>query len=199
MRSPLLRLLATLVIGCTILGSTAAETRRKDSTGKALLNVKLISSPSSAGTPWGEHSETRTRYPHQSRSRNTWNLPVPSPWQRMINSMRVHTGGPGLDASQVRDDLDPQNLQVLNKEMRDPRSQGPSQQQILRREKQRLEQVQAQQMQQAAQMFQQRLEQRLNPRIGTPQDTNPQAAQAAFMARLMAQMQRRHGVNGPTP
>ena len=117
---------------------------------------------------------------------------MPSPWQRMINSMRVHVGGPGLDASQLRDDLDPQNLQAIDKEMGDPRSQQPSQQQILRAEKQRLEQVQNQQMKQAAQMFQQRLEQRLNPRIGTPQDTNPQAAQAAFMARLMAQMQRRY-------
>ena len=129
---------------------------------------------------------------------------MPNPFQRMVE--RLQPSMDSLDSTMATeerrlDDLNPRNLREIDWEMRQRDRQQPSQQATLSQERRRLEQVQGAQMQQAAQAFQQRLQQRLNPRIGTPQDTDPRAAQAAFMARLMAQMQRRYpGMQGgPTP
>ena len=73
-----------------------------------------------------------------------------------------------------------ENLEELQRTMKHGDMQDPRQQAILKQEQQRL--------QQAKQQFTQRLQQRLNPRIGTPEDSDPQAARAAFMARLMSKM-----------
>lgn len=102
---------------------------------------------------------------------------------------RLSYGGP---AEQNRlDDLDPSNLMLIEKALRHPDQQNFRQQAILQGERQRLQQVQSQQMQQAGErMFQQRLFQRLNPRIGTDEDTDPEAL---FQMRLQNMMRLRHG------
>lgn len=102
---------------------------------------------------------------------------------------------PAYQEEARQEDLDPQNLVMLNQEMGRRDRQHPRQQQILVEEKQRLEAVQAQQVQQAAQQFPMRLEQGLDLRSrGEPLTQSPEA----FMAKLMLMMQRRHG-RGPTP
>lgn len=61
-------------------------------------------------------------------------------------------------------------------------------------DRKRMEAMQAEQEEEAMrQQFTQRLYQRLNARIGTTEDTNPDAAKAAFIARMMMQMQRGYG------
>lgn len=93
-------------------------------------------------------------------------------------------------------DIAPSNMEALDSAIMDPRHKSPQQQGILKQEKARIQQLQEQMVQR---QFTQRLEQRLNPRIGTPQDTDPQAA---FVARLMLQMRKRYpGMKqgGPTP
>lgn len=104
--------------------------------------------------------------------------------------MKAHLGGPQLDASQAWDDRQPENAGLIAREMRDPRSQDPRQQAILKQEQERLAQ------EQAKMQFSQRLAQRLNPRIGTQEDSDPQALaqfqKAQFMAKLMAQMKQRY-------
>lgn len=92
----------------------------------------------------------------------------------------------GLEESQLYDDMQPENLANLQQTMQHRDMQNPKQQAMLQEEKQRLMQVQAQRQ------FTQRLQQRMNPRIGTPEDSDPQAARAAFMARLMLQMKHRY-------
>ena len=113
-------------------------------------------------------------------------MPQPLRMRRMQEAFNAPEapGVPNLTQAQEAEDMAPEdNLgqlkQVMGmRDMRDPRQQA-----ILKQEQERLMQVQAKQQ------FTQRLMQRLNHRIGTPEDTDPQAARAAFMTRLMMQMQ----------
>lgn len=120
---------------------------------------------------------------------------MPSKWSKLLTMMSTNpqTGekDPLTPEMAHQDDINPRNLQMIDETMRARDMQHPRQQAALMAERRRLEQVQAQRMQQGAQMFQQRLEQRLNPRIGTQEDADPQA-QAQFMAALMARMQQRY-------
>lgn len=109
---------------------------------------------------------------------------------------------PRYKVEAAREDLNPRRLMQVDDAMADPRNRGPVQQKALGDERRRLEDMHQQMLEHAAmQQFTQRLEQRLNPRIGTPQDSDPQAARAAFMSQLMLQMQRRYpgmgGAGGP--
>lgn len=126
------------------------------------------------------------------RSQPSASYSQPPKWGRALQSMQDQLRGldqPRFRAEALRDDLNPRRLQELETALSDRRHAGGVQQQILQAEKQRIEGLHRQMMEHAAQQFQQRLQGRLNIRIGTPQDTDPQAA---FMAKLMAQMQRRY-------
>jgi len=104
---------------------------------------------------------------------------------------------PAYQAEALRDDINPRRLLEVDQALAARGHQHPRQQASLQEERRRLEDIQGQMMMRAAQQqFSQRLEQRINPRIGTPEDTDPQA-RAQFMARLMMQMQRRHGMGAP--
>lgn len=92
--------------------------------------------------------------------------------------------GPEIERSAAGDDLDPRNLEELQRTMGHRDMRDPRQQAMLREEQKRLQQVQTRQQ------FSQRLLHRLNTRIGTPEDSDPQAAHAAFMTRLMLQMRQ---------
>ena len=106
-------------------------------------------------------------------------MPMPLKMRRMQDAVRSL---PRTDPS----DFNPQNLHLVDQEMRRPDAQSQEQQAILAQERKRLEAMQGQRMQQAAmQQFQQRLQQRMNPRIGTQEDTDPQALK---MFQLMQQM-----------
>lgn len=108
----------------------------------------------------------------------------------MAEAMRMPEapGVPGLMQAQMGDDLDPRNLAELQRTMGMRDMKDPRQQAVLKQEQERLQQAQAKQQ------FTQRLLQRLNTRIGTPEDSDPQAARAAFMTRLMMQMRRGAGM-----
>lgn len=105
---------------------------------------------------------------------------MPNPAYRR---MQQELADPALMQAQEAEDLAPEgNIAQLQSTMKHGDMQGPRQQAILQQEMQRL--------QQAQQQLSQRLQKRLNVRIGTPEDSDPQAAKAAFMTRLMMQMRQ---------
>jgi hypothetical protein len=94
---------------------------------------------------------------------------------------------PHLQAEAAEQDLHPGNIQELDAAIRDPRHRGAAQQQTLLNEKARIEQMQAQQMQQQIQGLPQRLGQRLDlkAKVG---ETPPEH----MMVKILAQMARRY-------
>lgn len=118
--------------------------------------------------------------------------------------MRASVGSLDAFADEARmQDLNPRALLEVDQALADRRHQRPHQQQVLGDERQRLEQIQAMQVRQAAQQFPQRLAQSLELQQHTGM---PSPGPEAFMAKLMLMMQRRHGrspfaemPSGPSP
>lgn len=102
-------------------------------------------------------------------------MPLPLKYRRLQDA--VASLGPDMERGMEEENITSLDRTAGMRDMQDPRQQA-----VLQQERQRLMQQQAQQQ------FVQRLQQRLNPRIGTPEDSDPQAARAAFMARLMSRM-----------
>ena len=77
-------------------------------------------------------------------------------------------------------DLEPINLQLIEQEMRDPRSQRPWQQEILRSERKRLGQAQ----------YNHLLQNEMRPYVPEDEDKRKRM----FLLQLMEMMRRRHGL-----
>lgn len=88
---------------------------------------------------------------------------MPSPFDRFVQRTKLSTQrltSPAMEQEQQQQDSDPNNISLINREL--ARSPHPRQQEILMNEKQRLEAMQLQQVQQASQQFAPRLQQSLD-------------------------------------
>ena len=121
---------------------------------------------------------------------------MPSPWAKLLAT--AMPAMQELNTPQYQDEADrqstePYNVQELDSAIADPRHQGPSQKQALLSEKQRIQQMQARQVQQQAQQFPQRLSDSLTLKQHTGMDKSPES----MIVRLMVQMRRRSGMPRP--
>jgi hypothetical protein len=88
---------------------------------------------------------------------------MPSPFEQFLQHAKLSTqrlDSPSLQDEAHQQDLDPRNFGRIDSEMR--RSSAPTQQEALMNERQRLEKMQLQQLQQASQQFAPRLAQSLD-------------------------------------
>lgn len=110
-------------------------------------------------------------------------------YRRMLKNIGLAMQGPdspeGREA-QRQEDLNPDNLKMIDREL--ARSPHPVQQAALMNEKQRLQALQLQQMQQATQQFAPRLAQELDVQTHTGM---PAAGPADNMIKLMLMMRKR--------